>query len=181
MTPLLQYRQGEEDSLVNHSVKAVSVMEMSEEEILREAERIRARRGLRVARECAVCGKSFLARAQERYCSDDCQEIAQLETSVPPVPDPQHIVYLEVPRPGESGREFVVRTRAALVARGEMTAEEAELTPDDERRIEASEALDRLRERIGKRRLFDVDSTEVIRREREERSRYLASLHGWDE
>jgi hypothetical protein len=154
---------------------------MSEDEILEEADRIRARRGLRIARECVRCGNSFLATGQEAYCSDDCASAAQRENAERPTPDPEHVMYLEAPRPGESERDFVVRMRAEMVARGEITAEEAELTPDDDRRIEASEELNRLRERIGKRRLFDVDSTEVLRREREKRSRYLASLHGWDE
>ena len=154
-------------------------MAMSEEEILREAARIQASRRKRTAKTCQRCGTDFIGVAQAKYCSDACRMAAAREQRARRAPDPEHAYYIRVePRlPGESLREWVIRQRAKRVARGEITDEQAALTLEDERAIEASERLDWLRENVFGDNPFDVDSTEVLRREREERSAYQQSLH----
>lgn len=153
-------------------------MELSDDEILEAADRIRTRRGLRVARECARCGVSFLAGGLERYCSEVCSDAATREHQAPTVDQHDAITGPESLSGGESIREFIVRERAKLVERGEMTADDARITDEDEAFIAATTRLDDLRRTLSGSRVFDGDSTEILREEREKRSRYQASLHG---
>lgn len=153
-------------------------MAMSEEEILREAGRIRANRRLRVAKTCERCGTNFEGLTRAKYCSDACRMAAGRDRQARPAPDPEHVVYIEGRRAGESVRDYMIRMRAKLVAQGKMTEEQAAIGPEDERQIAASERLNWLRDNLFRDDTFEVDSTEILRREREERSRYQASLHG---
>ena len=56
-------------------------MAMSEEEILREAARIQARRRKRIAKKCKHCGRDFIGVAQAKYCSDACRMAAARDLS----------------------------------------------------------------------------------------------------
>ena len=150
-------------------------MAMSEEEILREAGRIRANRRLRVAKNCERCGKSFGGLARAKYCSDACRMAAARERHARPAPEPEHVVYIEGKLPGESERDYIARMRAKLVAQGKMTPEQAVITAEDERRIAAIEAMDRFRQELFERHGRLDDSTELIREMREERSENLAN------
>lgn len=135
-------------------------MEMSEEEILREAERIRARRGLRIARECASCGNSFLGNAQERYCSDACRMAAAREDTERAVPTPEHAYRVPAHRPGESEREYFTR-----IAGRPPTDEEEEMFA----------ALDRIRAIWANATGTPENSLAIIHREREARLKQLTS------
>ncbi len=150
---------------------------MSEEEILREAGRIRAGRRLRVAKTCERCGASFEGLTRAKYCSDACRMAAGRERHARPAPDPEHVVYIEGKLPGESTREYIIRMRAKLVAQGKMTEEEAKLTPESEERIAVLDEMDRSREELTRRHggPFE-DSAELVRQMREERSNHLLTL-----
>jgi hypothetical protein len=139
-------------------------MALSEEEILREAARIRAGRRLRVAKNCMHCGTSFVGIAQAKYCSDACRMAAARERrqdKSAEVPEDQ-IVRVPAWRPGESIREYWERTA------------NRPLTEEDEHIVAVLE-------RIHGKRMENVpsdseDSTELIRRMRDERSEYLSTL-----
>ena len=149
-------------------------MALSEEEILREAGRIRARRRLRVAKTCAVCGKPFEGIAQARYCSDACRMAAARERNAARAEtEPADDVAQEAIRIAERLRDDIIRYRTDAIARGEMDPSTLPLTPREE---EANAAIGRVRarakaiyERVG---LLD-DSTELIRQARLERTRQL--------
>jgi hypothetical protein len=154
-------------------------MGMTEEEILREAGRIRANRRRKTTKACARCGRSFEGLERAKYCSDACRVAANRNGERPsrPAPDPAHVVYIEGKFPGESTRDYILRMRAKLVAQGKMTEEEARITPELEARIAIIEEQTRAREELSRRHggPFE-DSVELIRRMREERSKHLANL-----
>ncbi len=151
-------------------------MAMTNEEILQEAARLRAARRLRTVKQCEVCGTSFEGIRQRRYCSDRCRVAASRQR--------RQLQEAEV------SDDFVERVRKrtdeimARVARW-SEAEGEERLPNGELAEEAAAARERAREtvegfvalseRISRGRVFD-DSTELVRREREARSRHLASL-----
>ena len=138
-------------------------MAMSEEDILREAARIQAGRRKRVAKTCLRCGRDFIGVAQARYCSDACRMAAAREREAQPRSDSGRPFQLPIGdrRQGESIREYFLRTTDG---------------PLNEREEEAIEAYERI-EAIWKNIGHSVeDSTELIRRQREERSDYLANL-----
>src|SRR5690242_18667335 len=85
---------------------------MSEDEILREAARIRAGRRLRVAKTCARCGNAFVGIAQAKYCSDACRMAAarNRRQQQPESVQEKKIVNVPAQRPGESIREYWQRT-----------------------------------------------------------------------
>jgi len=149
-------------------------MALSDDEILREAGRIRARRRLRVAKTCAVCGKPFEGIAQARYCSDACRMAAARERKARHDVDPDDIVYIEPHRPGESTRDYIIRGRREAIERGEMSPDKAELSAWDEEQIALIDEMEADRDELFREHgLFD-DSTEIIRRSREERSKQLS-------
>jgi hypothetical protein len=84
-----------------------------------------------------------------------------------------HVYEVEARQPGESLRSHVARQREVRVASGAMTLAEANVTKEDERRIAASELLDHLQEQFANGAPHIEGSTELIRRERDKRSRYL--------
>lgn len=139
-------------------------MAMSEEEILREAARIRAGRRLRVAKTCARCGNAFVGIAQAKYCSDACRMAAardRREPRIEPVAEPTP-VYVPARHPGESIREYWERTF------------DRPLSEDDEHIVAVLERIHgKYMEKVPS---DDWDSTEFIRRDREERARRLAGL-----
>lgn len=174
-------------------------MAMSDDEILREAGRIRASRRLRVAKACARCGTSFVGIAQAKYCSDACRVAAAreqtvkgtpaetrgkaaLEETAMAAPESTQIrpVYIEAPYPGESLRDYMVRHRAKLVAEGKMTAEEATIDEEDERRIANWDELQKVAE-LFKGIDLGMDSTELLRKADEELGRHIGELHGWSD
>ncbi|MGH2561355.1 MAG: hypothetical protein ACRDJH_20005 [Thermomicrobiales bacterium] len=151
-------------------------MAMTNDEILREAARLRAARRLRTVKQCEVCGASFEGIRQRRYCSDRCRVAAsRLRQRI---------------QEGEMTDDLAERVRKrtdeimASVDRW-SEAEGEERLPDGQLSEEATAARERARqtvedfvtlgERISRGRVFD-DSTELLRREREARSRHLASL-----
>lgn len=148
-------------------------MVMTEKEILSEAARIRASRRRRLVKHCEVCGEPFEGIAQRRFCSDRCRmRAARGQTTVPTAKIESAIV--PVPREGESIRSFFVRTRAEDIARGEIDGDPAELTPEQEEQIAAIERIWRRQQDFLSRHDPLDDSTELIRRDREERSQLLA-------
>jgi ribosomal protein S27AE len=152
---------GELPWFANALGKDLAAMEMSEDEILEEADRIRARRGLRVARECARCSASFLASGDEQYCSGECQTAAACEASARSQNSQVEGHSIPPSLPGESNREYLVR-----IAGRPPTVEEEEVLA----------AMDRIAEIWDKIGCPLEDSTELIRRMREERAEYLGSL-----
>ena len=142
-------------------------MAMSEEEILREAARIQSSRRKRVAKTCQRCGKDFIGVTQAKYCSDACRMAAAREhtSRKPDQAEPsQHVMHLEPFLPGESIRDYFVRTA------------DGPLTDDEEEMIAAMERIEEFWKRHPAQPGEYEDSTEVIRREREARARHLASL-----
>jgi hypothetical protein len=148
-------------------------MVTTEEGILSEAARIRASRRRRFVKHCEVCGKPFEGIVQRRFCSDRCRMRAARGRASAPTAEIESVV-LPVPREGESFRDFIVRTRAEDVARGEIDGNPAELTPDQEEQIAAIERIWRRQQDFLSRHGPLEDSTELIRQDREERSRLLA-------
>jgi hypothetical protein len=139
-----------------------NVMEMSEDEILEEADRIRVRRGLRVARECARCGNSFLAIGPERNCSDVvCRDAVNRRNAGAPAYERTNLDRIPPMLEGESYRAYFSR-----IANRPLTQEDEELLAAMERIQEIWSHLDGPFE----------DSTELIRREREARAEHLANL-----
>jgi hypothetical protein len=136
-------------------------MAMSEEEILREAARIQASRRKRVAKKCKRCGADFIGIAQAKYCSDACRMAAARE-QFPQTEDEaeQNIERIESPLPGESIRDYYLRT-----ARGPLSRQE-EQTID---------ALERIRAIWNNVERTPEDSMEIVNREREARIRQLTS------
>jgi hypothetical protein len=145
----------------------------TEEEILSEAARIRAGRRRRLVKRCEVCGESFEGIAQRRYCSDRCRMRAARRQATAPTAEIERIV-VPAPREGESIRAFFMRTRAEDIARGEIDGDSAELTPEQEEQIAAIERIWRRQQDFLSRHDPLEDSTELIRRDRDERSRLLA-------
>lgn len=129
-------------------------MELTDDEILEAADRIREQRGLKVVRECAQCGASFAAASGERFCTPECQNAAaheQDETEVSSVSRR----YFADQRPDESIRDYWVRTSNGRPLR------------DDE--IEKIDVLELIQAYWAEREPLTVDSTELIRQGREER------------
>lgn len=156
-------------------------MAMSDDEILREAARIRAGRRRRAAKRCARCGKSFVGIAQAKYCSDACRMAAAREQRAMAEQDSAEIgpVYIATALPGESHRDYIVRQRAKLVAEGKMTPEQAAISEEDEHHIAAWDELARVSEQLKGLDLLGKDSTEILREADEELNRRIAELHGW--
>jgi hypothetical protein len=148
-------------------------MVTKEEEILSEAARIRARRRRRFVKRCEVCGEPFEGIAQRRYCSDRCRMRAARKQATAPSAAIERIV-LPAPREGESFRAFFMRTRAEEIARGEIEGDPVVLTPEQEEEVAAIERIWRRQQDFLSRHGPLDDSTELIRRDREERSRLIA-------
>lgn len=85
-------------------------------------------------------------------------------------------VVVPAPRMGESFRDFFMRTRAEEIARGEIDGNPAALTPEQEEQVAAMDRIWQRRQEIFRKHGLLDDSTELIRRDREERSRHLAEL-----
>lgn len=157
-------------------------MAMSEDEILREAARIRAGRRLRTVKPCAQCGTPFEGIAQARYCSDACRMQAARDRKAEQ--DAKHTerdeAWLTTVRltpdslPGEHYRDTIARMRAEDVAAGSRFPEEAAITPEEEERFAA---LQRILERAERNALrygcSSTDSADFIHQAREERSRQM--------
>jgi hypothetical protein len=136
-------------------------MAMSEDEILREAARIRAGRRRRVAKTCERCGTSFIGLAQAKYCSDACRMAAARERIMHTEEVEHEPTIVDLRRPGESIREYWTRTS------------DGPLSDREEEVVAALERIEAIWKKIG----HPVgDSTEIIRQQREERSDYLGSL-----
>jgi hypothetical protein len=85
-------------------------------------------------------------------------------------------IVLPGPREGESFRDFFMRTRAEEIARDEIDADPAVLTPEQEEEVAAIERVLQRAEKVRREHGLLDDSTEIIRRDREARSRHLAEL-----
>jgi hypothetical protein len=132
-------------------------MAMTEEEILSEAGRIRASKRRRVAKTCERCGKQFEAIARAKYCSDACRVAAAREHAAAREQSANQAHGQEFKLPGESWRDYYIRKWG-------------EPTPEAEEAIAAVERIEAIwggKKPVG-------DSTEMIRRMREERSEYLS-------
>jgi hypothetical protein len=102
-------------------------MEMTDQDILKKAARLRAARRRRFVKRCEVCGMRFEGIAQRRYCSDRCRVAAararraqhQEAQSPDPLPSPrgEH----------ESLVEYFDRIRAAVMKGGRFTEDSTEL------------------------------------------------------
>jgi hypothetical protein len=119
---------------------------------------------LRVAKTCARCGESFVGIAQAKYCSDACRMAAARDRheqqALPETETPK--VKAELKPEEESWRDYFARTFPR---------------PLNEEDIELADAMDRIRAMwIANGSPVLEDSTEMIRRMREERSEYLGSL-----
>jgi hypothetical protein len=148
-------------------------MATTEEEILSHAARIQASRRRRQLKHCEVCGEPFEGIAQRRYCSDRCRmRAARGQENKPPI-EFERIV-LPGPLEGESFRAFYERTRSDAIARGEITGDPANLTPEQEEQVAAIDRIWHRQQEILRRHGPLEDSTELIRQDREERSRRLA-------
>jgi hypothetical protein len=148
-------------------------MVMTEEEILREAARLQAARRRRVERACDHCGKIYEGLVHSKYCSDRCRVAAsrQRQASAAPVKAWDETDLPEARGKDESLDDYFARTR-------ELTKQywaPNPVPPEVEQSMAAFERLLRTSERIMRGRVFD-DSTEIVRREREARSEYLANL-----
>jgi hypothetical protein len=135
-------------------------MEMSEDEILQEADRIRVKRGLRVARECGRCGDSFLGSGDERYCSNDCESASQRDVAERQHPEPQQAGALPAIHEGETYREYFTRIASRP------------LNADDEAFFDA---IDRIQAMWANAKGPRRNSLELIHEGREERLRQLTS------
>jgi hypothetical protein len=136
-------------------------MAMSEEEILREAARIQARRRKRIAKKCKHCGRDFIGVAQAKYCSDACRMAAARDlSSQKNIETGQRADQIEPSFPGEPIRDYYLRT-----ARGPLTPKEEETIA----------AIERVRAIWGKAAVAPEDSMEIVNREREARIRQLTS------
>lgn len=122
-------------------------MAMTDEEIRSRAAQLNAARRRKIEKHCEVCGEPFEGLAQRRYCSDQCRNRAsRLRT--------------------RQGRPALF-SDADLDRLMELAAQR-----EGESMVEH---FDRIRELISRGRVFE-DSTEILRREREKRSKHLASL-----
>lgn len=148
-------------------------MTTTAEEILSQAARIRAGRRQRLRKRCEVCGTPFEGIAQRRFCSDRCRMRAARTQSAAPKFEIERIV-LPGPQVGESFREFFTRTRADAIGRGGIADEPSELTPEQEEQVAILDRLWRRQQEFLSRNEPLDDSTELIRSDREERSRQLA-------
>jgi hypothetical protein len=146
-------------------------MTTTDEDILRQAARIRAGRRRRLQKQCEVCGTPFEGIAQRRYCSDRCRMRAA-RGQVTPAVKVERII-LPGPRDGETFREFFTRTRADGIARGEIDGDPAQLPPEQEEQVAILDRIWRRQQEFLRRHGPLDDSTELIRRDREERSRQL--------
>lgn len=136
-------------------------MAMSDEEILREAGRIRANRRLRVAKTCARCGKPFEGLARAKYCSDACRMAAGRESSHSQTSTRQEPFVIQGRLPGESTRDYFIRTA------------DRPLTSEDE---EFVAALERIAVIWSKVEGPLEDSLEIIHQAREDRLKQLLGL-----
>lgn len=148
-------------------------MATTEEEILSHAARIRASRRRRLLKHCEVCGEPFEGIAQRRYCSDRCRMRASRGQVTPAVEVEVERIVLPGPRDGETFREFFTRTRADGIARGEIDGDPAQLPPEQEEQVTILDRIWRRQQEFLRRHGPLDDSTELIRRDREERSRQL--------
>lgn len=132
-------------------------MELSDDEILAAADRIREQRGLRVVRECANCGTSFAAEPGERFCSTRCENAESRTTAA----------QVGAVSAGDDAKADIesrsYREHFARVANRPLT--------------EADEAfigvMERIRAYWSTREPLTVDSVDVIRQGREERLEQL--------
>jgi hypothetical protein len=151
-------------------------MAMTEEEILSEAARIRASRRRRVERTCGHCGTKYEGLVHSRYCSDRCRVAASRQRR-----------QLQENEMTDDFTERVRKKTDEIMERATrwLEIDGVERLPNGELSQETLAARERARatvedlvgfsERISRGRTFD-DSTEILRREREERSCHLASL-----
>jgi hypothetical protein len=130
---------------------------MTEEEILSAAGRIRASKRRRVVKPCERCGKEFEGLTQAKYCSDACRVAASRARTIAELEPAENPIWLVRSLPGESTREYWVRIGG-------------ELTPENEEWIAEFEEM------RARRVKPKTDSTELIRRMREEPGRFLKEL-----
>jgi hypothetical protein len=153
-------------------------MAMTEEEILREAARIQAARRRRVERRCEHCGTSYEGLTHSRYCSDRCRVAASRERRTTPVSTK---TWDEKDLPAPQGKdESLDDYFARMRERTKQYWAPNPVPPEVERQTEAFERLLRTSERIMAGRVFEEDSTEILRQSREERTAELMRALGWE-
>jgi hypothetical protein len=140
---------------------------------------------LRTVKPCARCGRPFEGIAQARYCSDACRMQAardRNEAARDAVDAATDAAWLSSVRltpdslPGEPYRDMIARLRAEDVAAGKLSPERATITPEEEERFAAIQRIYERAERHARRsESARIDSTEIIRQAREERSRQTES------
>lgn len=121
-------------------------MVMTEEEILREAARIRASRRRRIERTCMHCGTTYEGLVHRRYCSDRCRVAAARQRQRQNHQDDVAIEPIAPRAESESLVDYFRRVGDAIASRGG----------------------------------FVEDSTELVRRSREERTAELMRALGWE-
>jgi hypothetical protein len=121
-----------------------------------QAARALAARRQRVMRRCSLCGKEFTGVATKRYCSAACRLRASRE---------------RLRTNGSGGDEGVLE--GSVMSHAQVVPPTAANEPTD--LTTAVERLDRIREQISRGRRFEgeEDSTEILRRAREERTAEL--------
>ena len=144
-----------------------------EEEILRQAARIRANRRRRLRKQCAVCGQPFEGIAQRRYCSDRCRMRASRGQSTAPKTEIESTV-LPGRRDGESFRDFVMRVRSERASSDDDLRSPSAFSAEQDEQIAAIDRILQRAERVRREHGLLDDSTEILRREREARVRYLS-------
>lgn len=147
---------------------------MNEHDILHEAARLQAARRRRVTRTCDVCGKMYEGLVHRRYCSDRCR----VEASRQRLAQRRQTISDRINRSEDADWVMMIAERLHKqqqdLGNESRSAQEVVAAQDDAR--ETVNKLIEIRDQIMGRRVLLDDSTEILRREREARSRHQANL-----